>query len=132
VNNPNNEVSLVLVPNFTKVDEANVTHERFMSMGKEDSELDEAFKQQQLKECCSLMRKSIQIAMATAFVKHLKTTLKVATDKDALVTIRKKLLDIEEKEYVSTAAMVVTEAIYKFVRRNINLQHLDLTRCNLS
>ncbi len=28
--------------------------------------------------------------------------------------------------------MVITEAIYKFVRRNINLQHLDLTRCNLS
>lgn len=70
--------------------------------------------------------------MATAFVKQLKTTFKLATDKDALMSIRKKLLDIEEKEYVSTAAMVVTEAIYKFVRRNINLQHLNLTRCNLS
>lgn len=49
-------MSLVLVPNFKMIDDAKDTHERFMSMGKEDSELEDAFKQQQLKECCSLMR----------------------------------------------------------------------------
>jgi hypothetical protein len=38
----------------------------------------------------------------------------------------------EEKEYTSKAALIVTEAIYKFIRRNLKLQHLDLTRCNLS
>lgn len=47
-------------------------------------------------------------------------------------TLKSKILEVAEEEYVSSMAMVITEAIYKFVRRNIKLQHLDLTRCNLS
>jgi hypothetical protein len=41
--------------------------------------------------------------------------------------------DIDSRdEETSEQAMMVTEAIYKFTRRNTRLQHLDLTHCNLS
>ena len=34
-------------------------------------------------------------------------------------------------ENSSAQAHIVTEAIYKFIRRNTNLQHLNLSSCNL-
>jgi len=39
---------------------------------------------------------------------------------------------IQILEEMSEQAMVATEAVYKHIRRNMNIQHVDLTHNNLS
>jgi hypothetical protein len=40
--------------------------------------------------------------------------------------------DFLKDEEVSELSMAATEAIYKFLRRNPVIQHLDISDCNLS
>lgn len=39
--------------------------------------------------------------------------------------------DLREDEATSDHALVIVEAIYKLIRRNTQLQHIDVSNCQL-
>lgn len=71
--------------------------------------------EQMISEVLKVMRQSIKFAFAIAFMK--KDKKKVTSGENEEPVVRAPPPE-ENKEFTSQAAMVVTEAIYKFIRRN--------------
>ena len=120
------------VPQFPIVDPLSEVARRLDGQIPSEKELDDIINQRQQEEVIELMKRAIKIAFCVAFSSE--TKLKGNSLVERVRGVSKQLhLDTKEQlEEVSTKAMVATEAIYKFIRRNQNVQHINLTSCNLN